>query len=233
MLSSACVNKPIENQVNTESEIVQISETVSEPSSEEQLYEKYADIISSLEEENYDNAIDIINEKKTEANKEKYGDIEEYLVTVELTPDNFDEYFEFVTSVHYTAFGTEDLFLYGLKSKMYDSGLIIYDLNNAEYNDDIAIGYKWSMGDVAHSDGVSDYLRNLLRIGNGMNIMYKDLFKAEPLGKIAGTKLTFIEKDYVESYEIDSRSADLLGNTTITLKNGEIIKRQTNPDFPY
>ena len=112
LLSSACVNKSPENLVTPESETAQSSEIVSEPSLEEleelpEKYKKYEDILSYLEEEKYDDAITIINEKKNEALKEKYGEIEEYLVTIELTPDNFDEYFEFVKDRSKNAFGED------------------------------------------------------------------------------------------------------------------------------
>lgn len=59
-----------------------------------------------------------IDAMKAEALLQEYGNIEDYLVTVELTPENFDEYFEFVTIPSQNAFGEpDDTIWYGLRSK--------------------------------------------------------------------------------------------------------------------
>ena len=60
---------------------------------------KYDEIIADLEEEDYDGAIDAITEMKKEAQAKAFGNIEDYLVTIELTKENFDEYFEEIDEI--------------------------------------------------------------------------------------------------------------------------------------
>ena len=59
-----------------------------EPSFGDQMYEKYADIIGALEEERYDDAIDAISAMKPEPEE----------IVVEITPENFWDYYEVVYS---------------------------------------------------------------------------------------------------------------------------------------
>ena len=79
-----------------------------ETSAREQLLEKYTGVINLLEKEDYDNAIAEIEEMKKASKAKKYGDIADYLVSFELTADNFDEFFEFSTIQGKNAFDEDD-----------------------------------------------------------------------------------------------------------------------------
>lgn len=53
--------------------------------------------------------------------------------------------------------------------------------------------------------------------------------------RIAGSRLTFIKKDFVESYDIEplSRLDQTSTVATITLKNGTVFSQLVVPDYPY
>ena len=232
--SQAPVEPVVENPVTIEAESVQSIEITSEPSKEEQLYDKYEDIISSLEAENYDDAIKIINEKKNEAIKEKYGDIEDYLVTVELTPENFDDYFEFVAIERYNAFGEKTGSCpLGLKSKKYDEDMILYGLNDKNYCDDISVEFTYYVG--GGSNTVSYSLRELLTFTRGIGASSADSITFKPTGRITGSKLTYLKKDYVDSYEMEeiTNPQYFVTNAIVRYKNGQGFGFTVCPDYPY
>ncbi len=93
----------------------------------------YESVVTNMQNENYDAVIAEANEKKTEKMKEEAGDIEDYLVTVELTSENFEEYFEIVSAQHHNAFGENiKLCTWFIRSLSYDD-LIIYDTGNIAF----------------------------------------------------------------------------------------------------
>lgn len=99
ILASACGQSvaPAQNETNTEqissSSVAQTEKEGTEAVSDDEVPGKYDGVMDSLEKEDYDSAIAEIEKIKKESKAQKYGDIESYLVTVELTKDNFDEYF--------------------------------------------------------------------------------------------------------------------------------------------
>lgn len=157
------------------------------------------------------------NQKKEEAS----GEIDDYLVTVDLNSENFEDYFEFVTIPKYNGFGeiVKDCTVFGVKSKKYDDGLIVYSM------DDITVEYTYS-GNSGDTD-----LKSLLYFGNeswsSVNISYG--------GRITDGKVTFIKQEYVEEYDIpEKKKPDEFAVTTfIQLKNGESISRTLQPEYPY
>ena len=208
---------------------------VPEPSEEEQLFVKYEGIIRALENNDYDRALSSISQLKKEYMAANCGNINDYLVTVEITPENFDEYFEFVSFHGKNAFGEQDdkRVYIGLRSKKYDDGLLLYGLDDRQYSDDITIEF---FCDFLGSDPKYDKLCSLVMFG--YSVSSSNLIPASislKSGRISGSRITFIKKEYVESYEIEPVSSPekTVSGATITLINGEIIHRVVNPDFPY
>lgn len=172
------------------------TEQLEELSEEEQLFGKYEDIIRALESGDYDGAVSTIEQLKTEANIRQYGDINDYLVTVELTPENFDEYFEFVTTPTFNDFGEQNDYLkLGLRSKKYDEGLILYGVDDLQYCDTFAIEYTadYSYEDYSDTDTTQWRLASFLSFSTlgGSNIKVTSI----RIDRIAGSKLTFIKKE--------------------------------------
>ena len=207
-----------------------------ETSAREQLLEKYGDVIDLLEKEEYDNAVAEIEKMKKDSKAAKYGDIADYLVSFELTADNFDEFFEFSAIQGKNAFGeNDDIIWFGLKSKKYDEDLVFYGITDREYNDNITIEYTYNSDGDASTDECA--LNDLLSFGRGIggdNINI-DSFSVEPTGRIAGSKITFIKKEFIESYDVEPVSDQSHINTqaTITLINGDVYYLNVNPDHLY
>lgn len=198
---------------------------------------KYDEIIADLEEEDYDGAIDAITEMKKESQAKAFGDIKDYLVTVELTKENFDEYFEWVSQEHVDAFGEKDSVWWGFRSKKYDDGLILYRLEDVKYCDSILIEHTSTYHNLDDSDQSvqeKDELSSLLSMIS-WDVPMLDPVTLDSVDRIAGSKLTFIKKEFVESYDFKPFSfpEDSLGTETITLKNGEILTRASARDYPY
>lgn len=210
-------------------------EPVAETSVEEQLLEKYGDVIDFLEKEDYDDAIAEIEKMKKESKSAKFGDIADYLVSFELTEDNFDEFFEFSTIQGKNAFGEdEDTIWIGLKSKKYDEDLVFYGITDREYNDNITIEYTYNSDGHASTDECD--LNTLLSFGRGIggnnNIAS---FSVEPTGRIAGSKITFIKKEFIESYDVEPilNQSHINTQATVTLKNGDVFNLYVNPEHLF
>lgn len=201
---------------------------------------KYDEIIADLEEEDYDGAIDAITEMKIESQAKAFGDIKDYLVTVELTKENFDEYFEWVTIPEVDIFGDQEALWCGFRSKKYDDGLILYGLGDANYSDSIYVKFSLThhlLDDSIYSDQYKDSLMNLLIFNYGMTPEISA--SLDSIDSIAGSKLTFVKKEFVESYDIepaehpDDPNEVLRADATITLKNGDSFGRTIARDYPF
>ena len=209
-----------------------------EPSAEitakEQLLEKYSGVIDFLEKEDYDNAIVEIEKMKKDSKAAKYGDIADYLVSFELTPENFDEFFEFSFLQGKNAFGEdEDTIWFGLKSKKYDEGLVFYRIIDREYNDDVTNEYSYNSDGWEYTDDTT--LSQLLSFNSGIGTDNIDAFSIEPTGRIAGSKITFIKNEFIESYDVKpfSNQSQHMTTATVTLKNGDFYYLDVNPDYLY
>jgi len=211
--------QPAEEEAPTEEEVVE------EPAVEE---ERYPEIADALDAGDYDGAIAAITEMKTEAMAQEAGDINDYLVTVEITPENFDEYFEIYTVPTYNAFGEFELSAYYFRSLKYDEGLILYGLGDAEYGNTGSIEYvvkaTVDSGEEQLTGPVIDELFNLLNCG-GFAYLSEDpsvVFSLESISRMTDSKLTFVRSEFVESVVLEeSDKPDMLSTETITLKNGE------------
>ena len=193
---------------------------VTVPKEKADILEKYPELIAYLESENYQSAEAYIHELSLQKKKEAADDIEEYLVPVDLTSENFEDYFEFVTPPKFNAFGEPDGHYVGLKSKKYDEGLVVYSF------DDITVEFS---AESSTSDFTIDAL---LSFGIGGLDNVKDVSYA---GRITDGKVTFIKKEYVENYSIpESEKPDMkIVEAEVQLKNGEEIFRYIHPDYPY
>lgn len=197
-----------------------------------QLYSKYQGLIGLLESGDYDAAAEAVQKMKKDALAAEAGDINESLVTVTLTTSNFEDYFTFVQLPGYDSFGDEDGFIrLGLRSKKFSDGWILYAMDNAAFCDDIVVEYTtdaWGFEDTG-----SQKLTELLRFMGGFGNT-KDDFNVV-VSRLAGTKLTYIRSDYIQSYDIPSTTAPdrIEVYATITLKNGETLYRWILPEYPY
>ena len=181
----------------------------------------YGDIVSDLESGNFDEAIDKIDQIQKDKMAAEAGDVNDYLVSVDLTADNFDEYFEFASEPQYNEFGEklEGVYSWGLNSLKYDEGLIIYDM------DDIVIEYN------AYGDGKeTTRLSQLLYFGRG----YSEEMTMT-VNRMTEGKVVFIKDEYIKSYDVDEESFNYngWGDATIILKNGEEIYRSMHKNHPY
>lgn len=68
-----------------------------------------------------------------------------------------------------------------------------------------------------------------------MKSCFTELLSITSIERMTGSKITFIKKDFVESYGIEPISSPDQNSSqaTITLKNGEFYDTRMNPDYPY
>lgn len=198
--------------------------TVAVPKETANTLEKHSKLISYLESEDYQSAETYVHELVIQQKKEAAGDINDYLVKVNLDSKNFEEYFEFVTVPRYNAFGEPDENIgIGVKSKKYDEGLIVYSL------DDITVE------NIFNSFNSENKLQSLLSFGTSFSFYPDDDNVLSYSGRITDGTVTFIKQEYVEDYPIPElkKPDDYYAETTIQLKNGEIITRYLYPEYPY
>ena len=187
-------------------------------------YDKYVDIIENLESDNFELAVNLVEEKKFEKAKKEKGDIDKYLVTVEINNDNVSDYFDIEAFNTYNDFGEieKDSYVIMVVSKAYDKGLVLYD-------GDISIGYTSKIvGTYIVDDDVEQFL--------GMNsYIQSGGFEIEPdkcefnITRAKGT-VTFVKSEYVFSYDLkegekSSTKGNLDSHMLVVLYNGEKIDR--------
>ena len=187
---------------------------------------EHAELMGYLKNKDYRSAEEYIHNLAVEQMKEQAGDIEAHLTTVELTSDNFEDYFECVKQHQYNGFGEVEpnMIWYGVRSKKYDEGLVVYDV------DRITVELN------TNGDATTAELEHLLRVGTGYGggVDY-DTYTVTFGGRITDGSITFIDKDYIESYIISEKEspADLNVLAEITLKNGEVLHQYIDPEYPY
>lgn len=181
---------------------------------------------------------------KTEGEKsQKVGPIEDYLVKVELTPENFDDYFEW-EFVHWLDDwgGMTKQGSIALRSKAYDDGLIIY-----ECPDDVKFEYKapyWQDWEDFSTVELNDYFypAGYENDWAGKNILCDDGFNREEktciygnihpiscyeIGRVKGT-ITYVKAEYIDHIEEkEHRETNICKEyiADIYLKNGEKLKQ--------
>lgn len=183
-----------------------------------------------------------------ETKSEEVEPIENYLVKVELTPENFYDYFEWEL-VHYPdEWGdmTESLHI-TLKSKAYDDGLIMYGLPR-----DVQFEFKRpSSSDFSTHDlveffnpndcaGLGGYSEDA-DVDDGFNEEEKTCtygnihpISCYEIGRVKGT-ITFVKAEYIDHIEKGDKGWKQVNfemyETYIYLKNGEMLKRWGIEDF--
>lgn len=193
----------------------------------------YDVIISDLETDNYDGAKAKIDQLQKDRMAANAGDINDYLVTIDLNSENFDDYFEFVSMPMYNAFGElkPGASAFGVKSKKYEEGLVIYSVDNitVEY-----VTKNTSQPELDAWPGDSK-LNELLEFSNSFGSSEDADFEFEYNGRITEGKVVYIKSEYVDSYETVERAApdDFADEAIITLCNGEKIVRSIQKDLPY
>lgn len=197
---------------------------VSVPKGKADFLEKHSELVEYIEEENYPAAETYVHELYVEQKKAAAGDIADYLVTVELNSDNFEEYFEFVKVPRYNAFGElENGIGIGVKSLKYDEGLIIYSFDEITVEYEIINNYK--------TDSKLDSLLYFSLTSGGIKMDDELVYT----GRITEGTVTFLKREYVDSYPIPDfeKPDDSFVTTTIQLRNGETISRSMYPEYPY
>lgn len=198
---------------------------------------------------------------KTEGKKsQKVEPIEDYLVTVELTPENFWDYFGVELMHGLDEWGDiTSLDCPHLYSKAYDNGLIIYtagdyknQLENAQYEYesqtvydpdgkyvtrklsddffDLDSGTCGSQGNFYYEWSDDGREEKTCRNGN-----VHPIENNPGLGRVKGT-VTFVKAEYVdhiESEQYDEWDGYKQFRTYIYLKNGDILSRTTREGFMY
>lgn len=154
----------------------------------------------------------------------KLEPIENYLVTIEITPENFWDYFELVVLPSYDQWGeATGYYFFGLKSKLYDQGLIYYpDATDSDFLMEI----EWHHSQTYKNNANKWSLRDLLKMEYGSAFSRKDDDKVEFRVLRSKGTLTFVRQEYIERIE-DSSTTKVRGYTyhycTIYLKNGDRI----------
>lgn len=217
-----------------------------QPSEEEVVEEatvvegRYPEIADALDAGDYDGAIAAITEMKTEAMAQQAGDINDYLVTVELTPENFDEFFELYTMQFHNAFG--EYYSSGclLRSLKYDEGLILYGLYDEEFCDAISfecvIGARTDSGTERQMESSIYRLSFFLDTPEGVPGLDEDpsvVYFIGPISRMTGSKITYVRSEFVESVSIED-NGDQYTTEIVTLKNGETFSYQyPTGGYPY
>ena len=184
-------------------------------------YEKYSEIIDCLEAEDYDSAVSCIEEEQEAKLQAEAGDMADYLVTVELTTENFSDYFEFQIDYLRDAFGeiqtelNSDTGLVTLASKVYDNGYIYYDSDCAfEYEIKCSSPYWYSETNTKTLEE---------SIGGPLDSVSQYATDATfTVTRVEGT-VTFIKSDYILSYDVGeiTNIEFQTAAAAITLKNGD------------
>lgn len=188
--------------------------------------DKHTDLIDAMEAEDFGAAMDIVSQKQIAKEVAEKGDIEEYLVTVELTLDNFDDYFEWKAFYGLNSFGEPEKHNMSVVpvSKVYDQGLILYQI-------DLKLGYAFTFSDSyqgrVNSDTINETREwsNNSIFGTGISSSEGVVFDLEnftmDVNRLEGT-VTFVKEEYVTSYELGELERSTQ-NATITLVNGEVL----------
>ena len=192
--------------------------------------EPYGDLLDAMDGEDYETAMGIVSEKQVAKQLAEKGDIDAYLVTVELTPENFGEYFEWKALYNVNTFGEEEPWCvqYELVSKAYEQGLILYRADaKLSYTNAYACtaedGYTFEDSFDGNYEWNSSYLpQNGMSGSQGMEYQLEKC--TVTVTRVEGT-VTFVKADYVTGYEVGEVTNGHIQQGTVTLVNGETLPR--------
>ena len=198
----------------------------------------YTGLLEAMDAENYEAAMGIVSEKQIAKQLAEKGDIEEYLVTVELTVDNFGEYFEWKNLYSINTFGEEEPWNLqcALLSKAYEQGLILYKAD-VKLNYTLAFtfvtenGYTVDDSFESTQEWTDSYLPS-----TGCSAPQGSQYLLDECGvtmnRIEGT-ITFVKADYVTDYELGEVNNGYYQPGTVTLVNGETLHRSVKFGYKY
>ena len=189
--------------------------------------DKYADLIGAMDAEDYHAAMNIVSEKQIAKEVAEKGDIDDYLITVELTTDNFNDYFEWKTFYSLNDFGEEQEHSVScvLTSKVYDEGLIVYAA-------DVKLGYNFTFTHEGYGSAYTETLEETREWSSlyqpttgcgsspGVKFIPEQCFV--DVTRVVGT-VTFVKADYVTAYELGETRNGSINDATITLVNGQTL----------
>lgn len=181
--------------------------------------EQHSEYIRLMEEKKFDAVLDKLEEMQAEKEKAAAEMIEPYLVTVELTMDNFGDYFEWKWQT-VTRDNGEDVPVCYLASKVYEQGLILY-------KSDAVIGVAAQKAYGGHLNIVTDpsslfHNRRLHSVGSA-----NDPSTVLAIGsyRVEGT-VTFVKAEAVTDYKVsESEYSTEYWDAHISLINGEWLWR--------
>ncbi len=194
----------------------------------------HADLIGAMDAEDYSMAMNIIREKQIAKDVAEKGDIDDYLVTVDLTLENFDDYFAWKNFYKRNAFGEEMEYRYSslLTSKVFDQGLILYDCDvKLGFTATVSADYFGSKENHSFDDTQTWFAKTMPRCGGSSTegVIY-DLEKCDvTTTRVEGT-VTFVKADYVTDYAFDESTSEI---ADITLVNGEVLQHQISFGCKY
>ena len=187
--------------------------------------DQYSDIIDALDAEEYEAAMNIISQKQIAKEMEEKGDIEDYLVTVDLTLDNFGDYFEWKSYYGINEFGEEeecDLW-FPLVSKVYDEGLVLYKAD-VKLGITMSMTYDGNYGTNSYSTEDTLEWEEHIMPTRGSSTSSEDRYILDKCNvtttRVEGTVI-FVKEDYVVNYDLGEVRNGWFQDAKITLVNGE------------
>lgn len=170
--------------------------------------------------------------------------IEDYLVTIEITPENFNDYFEIITFPYLDEWGepVDNVNYFGLKCNLIDQGLIYYRDASSNADDDFLMELKliyytdWGeLSDDTFNVSAHDLYDSWCFDGLDIAVMdYEKEITAEVL-RSRGT-LTFLKEEYIQEVTYSSTYKSLgydVTTETLLLKNGEEMSIKYFPGRKY
>lgn len=173
--------------------------------------QKYQELYDYLEAGDYDAAIEYIQNLKVENDSSLPEDLSDYLLEVELTEENFEDYFEWRFYHQRNDFGEETEILRGnYYSKMYDQGYYLYKM------DEIPIEYS-----IITGSGELDTRTDTLYDGYfGSAVTARSDDKGWELVRLRPGKIVYIKKEAVTRIEEGPYDADH-DTVKLIVKNGD------------
>lgn len=187
----------------------------------QELESMYPDLFEHLDSESYPAAIALVKRLRAGKLLLEKGPIDDYLITVELTKENFNDYFDWKCIPVVNAFGEEeDYTQFVLTSKVYEEGLVLYR-SEAEFE-------------------LEKYGAKALDLRYSITRRGEHQADAIKVVSVSGS-VTFVKSDYVLDYSVDEDGSvnypaypgDPFRNANVALANGENLYRPIIPEYPY
>ena len=178
-----------------------------------------SDIIGYLEDDKFEE--EMAAAKEAEKTK-KSTNLLDYLVKVEITEENFSEYFEFAEKDKLNEIGEYEASAIGLVNKKYKEGMLIYDFG------EITIGYSVT-GGTAATNKLADMFSFNHIYPTAERLSGEDV----TLTWLMPGTVTFLKDGYVRSIRTEESMPKGWSSETIELMNGVTFKRFIADEYPY